>query len=147
MTTAIGGGVLSPPKRKRYFFAVELVDSNAIIGDAGFAIKIKNGHGGIAELGYFFYKSYWGCGYGSEAVAILTAYIFGQTNLHKVIACCDKRNVASERVMQKCGMMKEGENRMGRLQQGYWCTELTYGILKEEWMSNHEPMDISLDQR
>jgi len=119
--------------RRKFYLAIEMNGSDDFIGDAGFAINSENDTGGIAELGYFLRKKYWGIGYGSEAAGMLITYVFTHTKMHKVIACCSKENVASERVMKKCGMKKEAETRKGRLQQGCWCDGLEYGILKEEW--------------
>jgi ribosomal-protein-alanine N-acetyltransferase len=121
------------PARKRYFLAVEIKESGTFVGDAGFTILSDTGTGGIADLGYFLRKEEWGYGYGTEAAGILISFIFERTHLHKVIACCSRENTASEKVMLKCGMKKEAERRMGRLQQGTWCDGLEYGILREEW--------------
>jgi ribosomal-protein-alanine N-acetyltransferase len=81
-------------------------------------------------------------GLGTEAANVLIEYIFSSTMLHKVIACCDKMNTSSEKVMQKCGMTKEGEFRKGRLQQGQWCDELQYGILRENWLKTYKYLSI-----
>lgn len=132
--------------RQRYFFVTELIESCKVIGSAGFTIKARNQTGGIAEIGYFFHKEYWGMGFATEAAMMQIEYIFRELKLHKVIACCDKRNLASERVMQKCGMIKEGEFKKGRLHQGLWADELQYGILLEQWeIGQKQSMRISIE--
>jgi [ribosomal protein S5]-alanine N-acetyltransferase len=121
------------PNRERYFLALELNSTRKVIGGAGITILKQNEFGGIAELGYFLKKLYWGCGYATEAARMLISFAFSQTAVHKVIAECNRDNKASERVMQKCGMVKESELRSGRLEKGHWCDGVMYGLLKDEW--------------
>ncbi|MBN1797358.1 MAG: GNAT family N-acetyltransferase [Spirochaetales bacterium] len=120
-------------QRSLYIFAVILKESKAYIGDAGFDVVKKSKNAGIAEIGYFLDKAYWGKGYATEIARILIDYCFTILKFHKVIAGCDARNTASEKVMQKCGMKKEGEFKKQRLKNGSWHDELKYGILKDEW--------------
>ncbi|TCL75195.1 hypothetical protein EDC14_1003127 [Hydrogenispora ethanolica] len=66
---------------------------------------------------------------------MLLAICFIQLGLHRVTARCNARNLSSERVMQKAGMVKEGEFRKARFKNGGWDDECHYGILKEEWQA------------
>ncbi len=121
------------PERSLYFFALILKESKTYIGDAGFDVIKKSKNSGIAEIGYFLDKIYWGKGYATEIAQMLINYCFNKLKFHKVIASCDARNIASEKVMRKCGMKKEGEFKKQRLKDGRWYDELKYAILKNEW--------------
>jgi len=121
------------PERSLYVFAVILKENKTYIGDAGFEVIKKSKESGIAEIGYFLEKTYWGKGYATEIAQILIKYCFNKLKFHKVIASCDARNTASEKVMLKCGMKKEGEFKKQRLKNGKWYDELKYDILKNEW--------------
>jgi [ribosomal protein S5]-alanine N-acetyltransferase len=116
--------------RKKYFFAVERRDSSKIIGEVGFTVLSKNDFGGIAESGYFFIPQYWGQGFASEALITVNNFVFDELKLHKVVAGCDAENRASEKVMLKCGMIKEGEFKQHHFHRGKWCDRLKYGLVR-----------------
>lgn len=63
---------------------------------------------GWCEVDYKLGSAFWGRGYASEALAAVLAYLFGQAGFHRVQAKCAAENAASERVMQKAGMRREG---------------------------------------
>ena len=115
--------------RKKYFFAV-LLKTGEIIGDAGFTVLCKNEDGGIANIGYFLKKQFWGNGYGTEAASLMIQYCFEKIKLHKVTAGCDAENRSSEQVMIKCGMKKEAEYKRHVLINGEWRDRLEYAIIK-----------------
>ena len=88
------------PDRQRYYMAVELAATGEVIGDAGFEwVKEREG-----DFGYFLLPAYWGKGLGTECARAVLALAFGPCGARTMRASCDARNIASERVMQKCGM-------------------------------------------
>jgi RimJ/RimL family protein N-acetyltransferase len=119
--------------RIKYFFAIILKANNCIIGDAGFTVAARAEDGGIADLGYFLLKPYWGKGYATEATQVLIAYCFTTLNLHKVIASCDSDNLASEHVMKKCGMEREAYRQKHLRLNGEWRDRLEYALLYDDW--------------
>jgi [ribosomal protein S5]-alanine N-acetyltransferase len=121
------------PDRRRYFLAVLERRTGAYAGDCGLTIQRQRGDGGVAELGYFLLREYWGRGLATEVCRGLMDFAFRNLPLHKLCASCDAGNVASERVMQKCGMTKEAHNRLHRLRGEEWVDNLVYAILRSEW--------------
>ena len=119
--------------RKAYEYAIYLADSNQYIGFADIRIHKQNDSGGCGDIGYFLLPDFWGLGYATEIANTLLKICFTSLGLHKASACCNTNNTSSEHIMQKIGMMKEGEIRMTRYKDGRWDNELTYGILIEEW--------------
>ncbi len=120
--------------RIKYFFAIVRKENDVIIGEAGFTITSKAEYGGIADLGYFLLKSYWGLGYASEAVRLMIDYCFNILNLHKIIASCESENAASLKVMEKCGMQQEAYRTKHAFRDGQWHDRLEYALLYEEWL-------------
>ncbi len=120
--------------RGKYFFAIESKIERKVIGDVGFTVLAKNEFGGIAECGYFLQKEYWGRGMATEATRRIIEYVFSDLGLHKIIAGCDAENKASERIMIKCGMKKEGAFMKHHFRRNKWLDRLKYGLLKEDWL-------------
>lgn len=85
------------------------------------------------EMGWLISPFYQNQGFASEAAAALLRYGFESLNLHRVVATCDTRNVASFRVMEKIGMRREGHYVKNTLIRGEWYDEYFYAILEEEW--------------
>jgi [ribosomal protein S5]-alanine N-acetyltransferase len=61
-----------------------------------------------ASLGYCFAEAAWGHGYATEAARVLLQWAFGTLDLNRVQAQTDTRNVASARVLEKLGFVREG---------------------------------------
>lgn len=118
------------PDRSEYFFAV-LLKSGEIIGDAGFTLINKREYSGIASMGYFLNSAYWGRGYAVEAANLLIKFAFEELGLHKMTAGCDAENTASERVMIKCGMIKEAHLKRHAFVNGVWRDRLEYATFRE----------------
>lgn len=57
----------------------------------------------------FMYCRFWGKGYATEAMREALRFAFFGNGVYRIEAGCLKENIASERVMQKCGLIKEGE--------------------------------------
>jgi RimJ/RimL family protein N-acetyltransferase len=60
------------------------------------------------ELGYVMNKSFQGKGYMTETVRAIIHWAFQQTNIYRVYATTSVDNLASQRVMEKVGMLCEG---------------------------------------
>lgn len=56
------------------------------------------------EVGFLLDKPYWGKGYATEATLASLAYGFEQFSFNHIIALVHPENLASRRVIEKCGM-------------------------------------------
>jgi ribosomal-protein-alanine N-acetyltransferase len=117
--------------RVKYYFAIVLNANDCIMGEAGFTVENT---GGVADLGYFLLKAYWGQGYATEATELMIRYCFTVLGLHKVTAGCDAQNRASESVMKKCGLQREAYREKHYLLDGEWRDRLDYALLYEDWI-------------
>jgi ribosomal-protein-alanine N-acetyltransferase len=88
----------------------------------------------VGELGYSIARTYWGRGLATEAArAAVDAAFSGYVDLNRMRAMADARNVASLRVMEKLGMVREGVLRQNRLVRGEFINEVWCGVLRTEW--------------
>lgn len=62
------------------------------------------------DLGYRFIKEAWGKGYATEAAFACLKYGFEQLGLKRIVGRAMPQNVASLRVLEKCGMQYIGED-------------------------------------
>lgn len=86
-----------------------------------------------ASLGYCLGESAWGHGYATEAAAALLRWAFDTLDLNRVQAEVDTRNVASARVLEKLGFVREGTLREDCVVNGDVSDSWVYGLLRREW--------------
>ena len=75
------------------------------IGAAG--LQLLEG-GPEIEVGYRFRKEHWGRGYATESAAASIDYGFDEAGLRRIVAVALETNVASRRVLEKCGLKEIG---------------------------------------
>lgn len=75
--------------------------SGEMIGSAGIQPLADTGE---IEVGYSIIKPFWGRGLGTEAAHGWLQFGFAKAGLDRIVAVADKENIASQRVMEKCGM-------------------------------------------
>ena len=124
---------LSNFDRKFYFMHMELKDSHEQVGSAGYTVMNDTPVGKIVGAGYFIYPKFWGKGYTTEAFRRVLEFAFCNNNVYRVSTGCLAENIGSERVMQKCGLIKEAEHIDHEWHDGKMKTRLEYRLLKREW--------------
>jgi len=85
------------------------------------------------EIGYSLLPNERGKGYCSEAVKILTDYLFLSKDTERIQAQTDPRNLASQKVLEKAGFRREGTLRKSFFMRGEWRDDYIYSILREDW--------------
>ena len=90
--------------QSRFEFAVTLGGEH--IG--AISLSLENGRT-VGSIGWIINKCYQNNGYATEAAMALIKYVFKTLGVKKIISICDQRNKASERIMQKIGMMLEDD--------------------------------------
>ena len=95
-----------------------------------------------ASLGYCYARAAWGRGYATEAASALVGWAFEELVLNRVQAETDTRNVASARVLEKLGFVREGTLREDCIVNGEVSDSWVYGLLRREWRpaSDAEPI-------
>ncbi len=90
-------------------------------------------NGNYMEIGYILAPNERKKGYGSEAVKIIVDYLFLSKELVRVQAITGVDNSASQRILEKAGLTKEGIMRKSGFIRGEWKDGCLFSILKEEW--------------
>ena len=85
------------------------------------------------EVGYSLARWLWNGGYMTEALARVIEYTFEAMDINRIEAQHELTNPPSGRVMQKCGMKKEGELRQRLYNKGRYVDVALYAILKEDY--------------
>ncbi len=109
----------------------ERVEGEGLIGDVAFHLMKSDPR--QAYLGYSLARAHWGQGYASEAVHALLDYLFGELNLHRVVAECDVENTASQKLLERLGFRREAHLVENIFFKGQYGSEYHYAILQREW--------------
>jgi RimJ/RimL family protein N-acetyltransferase len=82
-------------------WAVQLKPNLEFIGWCGLKYLSETNE---VDLGYRFMKKFWGKGYATEAALACTEYGFHRLNLQRIVGRALPGNLASIKVLEKCGM-------------------------------------------
>ncbi|MEO8236569.1 MAG: GNAT family N-acetyltransferase [Flavobacterium sp.] len=85
-----------------------------------------------AEIGYMLLPEHHGKGIISEAVNRLITYGFDDLKLHSIEAVIDPQNFASEKVLQKCGFVKEAHFKESDFYEGKFLDKVIYSLLSSK---------------
>ena len=110
--------------------AIELRETGRVVGTIGF-VWIDDEHN-CAEIGYSLAQEYWGRGLMTEALRAMLEFAFVRLHLNRVEAMFDVRNRASGRVMEKCGMRREGLLRQKLYNKGEYVDVEIWAILARD---------------
>lgn len=117
---------------ERFIFAIELNATKQFIGGIGFSINKENNR---AEIGYWLGREFWNKGYCSEALPMIIKFAFEEIKINKLIATHFPYNPASGKVLEKCGMNKEGEFKEYIKRKDQFFDLVHYGLTKKEYCS------------
>lgn len=140
------GQVAEPTSGEWFMFTIADVDDAEVFGDL--ALKLE-WDGRAAEVGYTLAREHWGKGYASEALTALLDWLFDVVGVTRVAATLHPENLASARVVERCGFVFEGHTR-----NSYWVgdensDDWLYGLtpeLRAEWNGRprHRPERVEL---
>ena len=116
-----------------YDFAVVSKRTGQMIGTVGFtSFDLPNRS---AEIGYVISPCHQGQGYATEAVLRILSFGFEECALERISAVCMKGNLASLRVMEKCGLKREGLLRSAVFAKGEMKDVHLSAITKKDYFS------------
>lgn len=124
-------------ERQYYFFWIESRHTGEHIGEIGYTISKTTPLGALADVGYFIRESCWGLGYTPEALKEVLRFAFEENGVYRISCGCLKENIASRRVMEKCGLILEGELREYQWHEEKLKDRLVFRLLREEWRKAH----------
>lgn len=108
-------------------FSVEM--EGTFIG-VGSLIPQKHEHRINAETGYWIGEPYWGNGYATTVVKLLTQHAFEKLDLLRLYAYVYSYNAASMRVLEKAGFHKEAIIRSSVIKHDKIYDEYLYSMIK-----------------
>ena len=106
--------------------------SGRLAGTIGY-MEYREEHGSV-EVGYSLARHMWNGGYMTEALRRVIAYTFEAMDVNRIEAQHELDNPSSGRVMEKCGMKKEGVLRQRLYNKGKYVDVALYAILQSDYM-------------
>ena len=111
-------------------WAISRHDDSSMIGMTGtYAWDRGDRH---VDIGYHILPAHWTQGYATEASRIVIRWCFDNLDVHRVQADCTEGNLASERVLLKCGFTVEGIWRESCWEHGRFVNIKQFGLLRHE---------------
>lgn len=86
-----------------------------------------------AEIGYWLGERYWGRGIVTEAVRLVTEYLFAERNLLRLFALPFADNAGSMRVLEKAGYAREAIMRSSAVKGGVPRDQALYARINDAW--------------
>jgi RimJ/RimL family protein N-acetyltransferase len=121
-------------RRRDPIFAIES-DDGEYIGNVG--LHDIDHVNRSAELGIIIgHRTYWGRGYGSDAINALLSWAFDSLNLNRVMLRVFDYNRRAIRAYEKCGFLHEGAMRQAHFCDGAYHDQLIMGVLREEYLAH-----------
>ena len=101
-----------------------------LVGD--FAVWIDPGDA-LAMIGYTVAPEHQGHAYAVEAAEAVIDWLFERDTIHRVAATIDPRNMASARVLERCGFEYVGTARSAAWSRGEWTDDARFSLLEPDW--------------
>ncbi|MDP4125915.1 MAG: GNAT family protein [Bacillota bacterium] len=118
-----------------YRYAV-LNEKNSLIGSIGF--KEINIPGQSATIYVVIGdKTFWGKGYGTDALITLSRFLFTQWNFHRLSLDTWDENIRAIKAYEKVGFKIEGRQRQARFVLGNYHDVILMGLLRDEFLALH----------
>jgi [ribosomal protein S5]-alanine N-acetyltransferase len=111
-----------------YPYFIFRMSDGALIGGLTLG-QIRRGVAQAASLGYWMGEPYAGQGHMTSAVRALAPFVFQTLRLRRIEAACLPSNVASIRLLERVGFVREGYARSYLCIAGEWRDHLLYALL------------------
>lgn len=122
-----------------FICAVESSTTGEVFGDC--ALFHPDEQSRRVEIGFCLNPKHWGSGYMTEAASALIEHAFGALNMRRIEADIDPRNVASARLLERLGFVREGLLRERWLVGEEVSDSLLYGLLERDRRTNRAHVD------
>jgi RimJ/RimL family protein N-acetyltransferase len=111
-------------------FSIETLDGELV---GAFNLNSINERNGTFSIGIQIDRSHRGKGYGTAAMRILLKYAFHERRLNKYYGSILAGNIASGRMLEKLGCMKEGRRKEMVYTEGKYQDEILYGLTQKRF--------------
>ena len=113
-------------------WAIADATSDLLIGSS--AVFYLNLEQGRAEIGYSLHRDWQGRGLASEALRMILRHLFDGMGLRRIEADIDPRNLASCRLVERLGFVREGTLRERWQVNGECADSALYGLLRRDFI-------------
>jgi len=128
-------------------WAIELRETERVIGSISLTTDLKRGEMNAKIIGYNIAEEQWGNGYATEATKAVVRYGFEVMDVSVIAISHYPFNMRSKRVIEKCGFTYEGTLRHAfRRFDGEVLDLVCYSILREEFYGQDRD-DITDEER
>lgn len=115
-----------------YRWTITIKGMNKSIGQIAFYnVDLNNNW---CEIEYCISREFQNFGYVTEALQAIIDFGFREAGFHRIQISHRAKNVASQKVIKKCGMKYEGLFRDACLHNGEYDNRLYYALLKDEYI-------------
>ncbi|CAM3664372.1 GNAT family N-acetyltransferase [Tsukamurella ocularis] len=111
-------------------FQLAVIVRGHVVGSA--AVWQTDSANMVGELGYSLSPEVWGNGYATEAARLLIGIGRDRLGLVRIAATCDVDNLASARVLEKAGMVREGTLRALKVVRGERRDHYLYALIASQ---------------
>ena len=87
----------------------------------------------LAMIGYTVAPEHQGHAYAVEAAEAVIEWLFGRRSIHRIAATIDPRNLASARVLERCGFEYVGTAPSAAWSRGEWTDDARFSLLEPAW--------------
>jgi RimJ/RimL family protein N-acetyltransferase len=98
-----------------------------------FMLRLTSAQSRQGEIGWSIHPDVQGRGLATDGAREMLRLGFNALGLHRIVAACDPRNVASIRVMERLGMRREAQFVENEFLKGEWIGEIVCAMLEAEW--------------
>jgi RimJ/RimL family protein N-acetyltransferase len=126
-----------------FWFAMRALEDDRLLGDIDLTVINWGSRDAFLGIG-IGERTFWGKGYGSDALKVALRYAFLELNLRRVTLDVFEYNQRAIHAYEKAGFQPEGRVRQAVQREGRRYDLIYMGILREEWMeengdkTNHE---------
>jgi RimJ/RimL family protein N-acetyltransferase len=107
-------------------------DGRTFVGDL--AVWLDH-DGQLASIGYTIAPEHQGRNYAVEAARAIVEWLFVDAEVHRITATLDPRNVASARVLERCGFEFVGTAPSSAFVRGEWTDDTRFSLLAPDWLA------------
>ena len=111
-------------------WGIEEKETGRVVGTIGYMWYQRDNN--ACEVGYSLARWLWNGGYMTEALRRVIDYTFDAMDINRIEAQHELDNPASGRVMEKCGMTREGVLRQRLYNKGKYVDVALYAILRSD---------------
>lgn len=99
-------------------------------------INLSNLRRGVTQscsIGYWVGKPFSCQGFMTQGLKEIIPFVFDELRLHRIEAACLPNNIASKKLLEKCGFQREGYARSYLCINDTWQDHLLYALLEEDF--------------